>query len=139
MTEINRLTALAKDKGCDIVIGIGGGKILDTSKAVAFYSKLPVIICPTIASTDAPCSALSVIYTEEGVFENTCFSCKPIMVLMDTQVIANSPVRLTVSGMGDALPPTLKHVPVLLPTLPPVLEAPLPTRRWHWQNCAMTH
>ena len=104
MTEINRLTALAKDKGCDIVIGIGGGKILDTSKAVAFYSKLPVIICPTIASTDAPCSALSVIYTEEGVFEKYLFlPANPNMVLMDTQVIANSPVRLTVSGMGDAL------------------------------------
>ena len=67
--EINRLIAVMQEKGCDLIVGIGGGKILDTSKAVAYYCKTPVLICPTIASTDAPCSALSVIYTEDGVFE----------------------------------------------------------------------
>ena len=102
--EINRLVEIAKKNGCDMVIGIGGGKILDTAKAVAYYQSVPVIICPTIASTDAPCSALAVIYTDEGVFEEYLFlPANPNMVLMDTQIIAKSPVRLTVSGMGDAL------------------------------------
>lgn len=102
--EINRLKLLAEEKGCDMVIGIGGGKILDTAKAVAYYREVPVLICPTIASTDAPCSALSVIYSDEGVFEEYLFlPANPNMVLMDTEVIAKSPVRLTVSGMGDAL------------------------------------
>ena len=63
-----------------------------------------MLICPTIASTDAPCSALSVIYTDAGVFEEYLFlPANPNMVLMDTEIIAKSPVRLTVSGMGDAL------------------------------------
>ena len=63
-----------------------------------------MIICPTIASTDAPCSALSVIYTDDGVFEEYLFlPANPNMVMMDTDIIAKSPVRLTVSGMGDAL------------------------------------
>lgn len=56
--EVDRLVALARDNGCDIIVGVGGGKILDTAKAVAYYLESPVIICPTIASTDAPCSAL---------------------------------------------------------------------------------
>ncbi len=103
-TEINRLVAVMNEKGCDVVIGIGGGKILDTAKAVAYYKEVPVLICPTIASTDAPCSALSVIYTDEGVFEEYLFlPANPNMVLMDTEIIAKSPVRLTVSGMGGGL------------------------------------
>jgi len=102
--EINRLIAIADEKGCDMVIGIGGGKTLDTSKAVAYYRKTPVLICPTIASTDAPCSALSVIYTDDGVFEEYLFlPANPNLVLMDTDIITASPARLTVSGMGDAL------------------------------------
>ncbi|WP_283684805.1 glycerol dehydrogenase [Parablautia sp. Marseille-Q6255] len=104
MTEIHRLSAKVKDVSCDLVIGVGGGKIFDTAKAVAHDMKLPVIICPTIASTDAPCSALSVIYTDEGVFQEYLFlPSNPQLVLMDTDVIAKSPVRLTVAGMGDAM------------------------------------
>ena len=104
MTEIDRLIAKVKESSCDLAIGVGGGKIFDTAKAVAYKTSLPVIICPTIASTDAPCSALSVIYTDEGVFQEYLFlPSNPQLVLMDTEVIAKSPVRLTVSGMGDAM------------------------------------
>ena len=102
--EVNRLVALARENGCDVVVGIGGGKTLDTAKAVAHFLGSPVVICPTIASSDAPCSALSVLYTDEGQFDRYLFlPANPNLVLMDTTVIAASPVRLTVLGMGDAL------------------------------------
>ncbi|MCI1666387.1 MAG: glycerol dehydrogenase [Atopobiaceae bacterium] len=103
-SEIDRLSEVAKSAGCDVICGIGGGKALDTAKAVAYDLKVPVVICPTIASSDAPCSALSVIYTDEGAFDKYLFlRSNPDVVLMDTTVIAASPARLTVSGMGDAL------------------------------------
>lgn len=102
--EIDKLRANARAKGCDCIIGIGGGKSLDTSKAVSYYEKLPLVVIPTIASTDAPCSALSVIYTNDGEFDSYLFLPQnPNIVLVDTDVIANAPVRLLVSGMGDAL------------------------------------
>lgn len=103
-TEIDRLMKAYKAAGSDVIIGIGGGKIHDTAKAVAYYAKAPVIIVPTIAATDAPCSALSVIYSEEGVFEEYLFlPSSPNVVLVDIDVISKSPARLLVSGMGDAL------------------------------------
>ena len=102
--EINRLGELFKESGAKIVVGIGGGKTLDAAKAVAFYAHVPIVIVPTIASTDAPTSALSVIYTDNGEFESYLFYPKnPDVVVMDTTVIANAPARLLVAGMGDAL------------------------------------
>lgn len=102
--EIDRIRKVVKDINADTIIGIGGGKIFDTAKAVAYYENIPVVIVPTIASTDSPTSALSVIYTETGVFsEYLILPQNPMLVLIDTKIIANAPVRLLVSGMGDAL------------------------------------
>lgn len=102
--EIARLQKSFEEKGCDVAVGIGGGKIHDTTKALAFYTRKPVVIVPTIAGTDAPCSALSVIYSDEGVFEEYLFlPANPNIVLVDTDIVAKAPARLLVAGMGDAL------------------------------------
>ncbi len=102
--EIKRLQALANENGCRVIIGLGGGKALDTAKAISSLMNLPVIIVPTIAATDAPTSKLAIIYTEDSRFEEY-FHLKnnPNLVLVDTGVIANAPTRFLVSGMGDAL------------------------------------
>jgi glycerol dehydrogenase len=104
LTEIEHAKTAARQCKARTVIGSGGGKVLDTARAVAADLALPVVNCPTVASSDAPCSALSVIYTEEGVFQEYRFYRKnPDLVLVDTQVIAQAPPRLLVAGMGDAL------------------------------------
>ncbi|MES1261606.1 MAG: glycerol dehydrogenase [Acidobacteriota bacterium] len=102
--EIARGKAAATETGARLIIGAGGGKVLDTARAVASDLGLPVVNCPTIASSDAPCSALSVVYTDEGVFEQyRIYRRNPDLVLVDTAVIAKSPARFLVAGMGDAL------------------------------------
>ena len=86
------------------MIGMGGGKIIDTAKIAADRANIPVIIIPTIASTDAPCSGCAVTYTKTGVFEKVYYQrSNPSVVLVDMDIIAAAPVRFLVSGMGDAL------------------------------------
>lgn len=102
--EITRLVNLARKQGTNVVVGLGGGKTLDTVKAIADELQQCVAIVPTVASTDAPCSALSVIYTDEGVFDTYRFyNMNPDLVLIDTQVCAQAPVRLFASGIADGL------------------------------------
>ncbi|EIX1613901.1 bifunctional L-1,2-propanediol dehydrogenase/glycerol dehydrogenase [Cronobacter sakazakii] len=102
--EIDRLRKLADSARCTAVLGIGGGKTLDTAKALAHFMAVPVAIAPTIASTDAPCSALSVIYTDDGEFDRyLMLPHNPNIVIVDTQVVAGAPARLLASGIGDAL------------------------------------
>lgn len=102
--EIARLLDMIKLSNSDIVIAMGGGKTIDTAKICADRANLPVAVVPTIASTDAPCSACAVTYTKDGVFEAVHYQLKsPAIVLVDTRIITNSPVRFLVSGMGDAL------------------------------------
>jgi glycerol dehydrogenase len=104
LAEIERVKTAARQHDARTIIGAGGGKVLDTARAVAGDLGLPVVTCPTVASSDAPCSALSVIYTDQGVFQEYRFYRKnPDLVLVDTQVIAHGPSRLLVAGMGDAL------------------------------------
>lgn len=100
--EATRLQKLAKDQNCSCTIGLGGGKAIDTAKCVAEGEAL--IIVPTIAATDAPTSHSAVLYTPEGAFDDYAyFKQSPSVILIDTTVIANAPVRFLVSGMGDAL------------------------------------
>ena len=102
--EVERLAGQVREAAADVVIGIGGGKALDTAKATAHAADLPVIIVPTIASTDAPTSALSVIYTPEGVFKRyLVLPDNPNVVLVDSRIVAEAPVRFLVAGIGDAL------------------------------------
>jgi glycerol dehydrogenase len=104
LAEVERVKAAARQHQARVILGAGGGKVLDTARAAAADLDLPVVSCPTVASSDAPCSALSVLYTEEGVFQEYRFYRKnPDLVLVDTQVIAQGPPRLLVAGMGDAL------------------------------------
>jgi glycerol dehydrogenase len=102
--EINRLVATAQSHSFTAVVGAGGGKASDTARAVADALERPAIITPTLASTDAPCSALSVIYTDQGSVSGYRFYNRhPLLVLVDTEVVAHAPKRQLVAGFGDAL------------------------------------
>ncbi len=102
--EIKRLFRLFGKTGSDLVVGLGGGKTLDAAKAVADLAKVPSIMVPTIASTDAPCSSVCVVYSPEGIFKRAdLLPRNPDAVIVDTRVMAEAPARFLAAGMGDAL------------------------------------
>lgn len=102
--EVDRLVEVIRKTGADVAVAVGGGSAIDAVKAAGHLAGIRWANCPTVASTDAPCSALSVIYTEDGEFEEyRFFPRNPDLVLVDSQVVANAPVQLLIAGVGDAL------------------------------------
>ncbi|MEN6463147.1 MAG: glycerol dehydrogenase [Syntrophomonas sp.] len=102
--EINRVMNLARTYHTTAIVAVGGGKVIDCGKIAADRLNLPVVIAPTIASNDAPCSGCAVVYSESGVFDYVYYlKHNPDIVLVDTNIIANAPVRFMISGMGDGL------------------------------------
>ena len=99
-----QLTEKAHKFGADVVAGVGGGRAVDTAKAVSYDLGSALVIIPTVASSDAPCSALSVQYDENHMLDRfLILKRNPDVVLVDSQVIAEAPTRYFVAGMGDAL------------------------------------
>jgi glycerol dehydrogenase len=102
--ELARVAAIIQENTVDVLVGMGGGKTIDTAKIAADRANIPVLVVPTIASTDAPCSGCAILYSEHGVFETVLYQkSNPAAVLVDTGIIAKAPVRFLVAGMGDAL------------------------------------
>ncbi|WP_046468338.1 glycerol dehydrogenase [Allosalinactinospora lopnorensis] len=102
--EIRRVAEVITKQGHDVVIGMGGGAAIDTAKAAGDDAGAAWVSAATVASTDAPTSALSVIYTESGAFESYRFYDRnPALVVVDTQMVADAPVRFLSAGVGDAL------------------------------------
>lgn len=94
----------AKEFRAEVVCGVGGGKALDTAKAVAYELDCLLATIPTVASSDAPCSSLIVQFKDDHTFDRFLrLKRNPDLVLVDSKVIAEAPVRYLVSGMGDAL------------------------------------
>jgi len=101
---IGELAASASAPGSAAVLGLGGGKAIDTAKGVARALGLPLVIAPTIASNDSATSRLIVLYDEQHrLLGVELLARNPDVVLVDTREIARAPVRFFRAGIGDAL------------------------------------
>lgn len=96
--------ALAAEKACDVIVGMGGGILMDMAKLTAELAQLPVLTVPTISATCAAFAPLSVVYTPEGktrgswFYENEVNGC-----IVDMDVLSRQPLRYAASGIADSL------------------------------------
>ncbi|MCU1407445.1 MAG: glycerol dehydrogenase [Glaciihabitans sp.] len=102
--KVNDIVELIRSSGSNVIVGVGGGSTIDAVKSAGHLAGIRWVSVPTVASTDAPTSALAVIYTSEGEFEEyRFFPRNPDLVLIDSQLVANAPVAFLAAGVGDAL------------------------------------
>ncbi len=102
--SLKALRKAAKEHQADVVVGIGGGKALDTAKLLAHQLQLPVVTIPTSAATCAAWTALSNVYSDQGAFlyDVALDSC-PDLLILDYDLIQTAPPRTLVAGIGDAI------------------------------------
>lgn len=86
----------------EVIIGIGGGKVLDVSKYAAHIAKVPYVCLPTTLSNDSIASPFSVLDVRDQV-RRTLKGTTPLAIIVDTQVIASAPASQTKSGIGDTI------------------------------------
>ncbi len=103
-STLDRLMVAVTNHRADVIIGIGGGKCLDTAKLLAHRCHLPVITVPTTGATCAAWTALANIYSESGAFLHDVSLAKcPDLVILDYSIVATAPQRTLVAGIGDAI------------------------------------
>jgi len=90
--------------GAEVIVGVGGGKALDTAKCVADDMNARVVTVPTSAATCSACACMSVIYSEDGdILSNAFHHREPYVVLVDMDILTrHCPPRMLASGIADA-------------------------------------
>ncbi|MFQ4143136.1 iron-containing alcohol dehydrogenase family protein [Chlorogloeopsis sp. ULAP02] len=102
--SLKALQKAAKEHKADVIIGVGGGKALDTAKLLAQQLQIPVVTIPTSAATCAAWTALSNVYSDEGAFlYDVALARCPDLLILDYDLIQTAPQRTLVAGIGDAI------------------------------------
>lgn len=102
--RVKELKEQFENCGIDFIVGVGGGKAIDTSKCLADSLGVPVVTVPTIASTCAATSALAVTYTKDHVYDGFWYFKRPAYhCFIDTSIIAEAPDMYFRAGIGDTL------------------------------------
>ena len=102
--SLKRLRGIAQKHQADVVVGVGGGKALDTAKLLAHQIRCPVVTIPTSGATCAAWTALSNVYSEAGAFRyDVALDRCPDRLILDYDLIRTSSPRTLIAGIGDGL------------------------------------
>ena len=103
-SSLAKLKQAVAEHQADFIIGVGGGKALDTAKLLAHQCQLPIVTIPTSGATCAAWTALSNIYSEAGAFlYDVGLDRCPDLLILDYSLVRTAPQRTLVAGIGDAI------------------------------------
>jgi glycerol-1-phosphate dehydrogenase [NAD(P)+] len=98
--EAMRIARAATDDGVDVIVGCGGGRVLDVAKYAAFHANKPFLSVPTQATHDGICSPVAVLQDENG-FTRSIGAAPPVGIVVPAHVVERSPRECLVSGIAD--------------------------------------
>ena len=86
----------------DVVIGVGGGKVIDTAKYAAHINNIPCISIPTTISNDGICSPIAVLKEKQNKYKSLGAEM-PIALIVPLHLVEKSDEESLISGVGDLL------------------------------------
>ena len=100
ITNLNKIEKDVKKDHSDIIVGIGGGRSVDTAKIVSFNLDRPFVSVPSAASHDGMASPFVSVKTDKP---HSIIASAPLGVFVDIDIIKKAPARLLSSGCGDLI------------------------------------
>ncbi|MDY3793002.1 MAG: iron-containing alcohol dehydrogenase [Oscillospiraceae bacterium] len=127
-TTVYEGVALAKESGCDMVLGVGGGSIMDAAKAIAFCcvndgdisdyifgkkqgkGSLPIILIPTTCGTGSEGNQIAVLTNPETMDKKALYTMQimPSASIIDPDVMMTMPKQVLSSVGFDAFTHSLE-------------------------------
>ena len=89
------------DASCDAIVAVGSGVVNDLGKVLAALTGRPYAIVATAPSVDGYASATSSV-VRDGLKVSLEVRC-PDIILGDTDILKNAPMRMLQAGLGDML------------------------------------
>jgi glycerol-1-phosphate dehydrogenase [NAD(P)+] len=100
IAAINQIQKDVKKDQSNLVIGIGGGRSVDTAKMIAYNLGKPFVSMPTAASHDGMASPFVSIISDKP---HSVVASAPLGVFVDIDIIRKAPSKLLASGCGDLI------------------------------------
>ncbi|RZN37044.1 MAG: NAD(P)-dependent glycerol-1-phosphate dehydrogenase [Methanophagales archaeon ANME-1-THS] len=101
--HIESVKKVALENKTEFMLGVGGGRIIDTGKIAAYELHIPFISVPTIASHDGIASPRASIKDKERGNPVSIPTHAPLAIVADTEIIFSAPYRFTAAGCGDII------------------------------------
>lgn len=125
LAVVNRIAAYYRERGCDSIVAIGGGSVIDTAKGVRLVlsqntddifaisglenvargKHIPFIVVPTTAGTGSECTGVAVIRNDANGVKMEFLSpfVEPDVAVVDPRMTEGLPPKATASTGMDAL------------------------------------